>query len=156
MLRSILGVFAGYVALAVALFAAFSVMYLIMGTDGAYKPGSWEVSTPWAVGALVIGFAVALLGGFVCRLISGKRRGAVIAMAVVVAVLGAMEFVLQMGREKPTEPRPDDVAVFEAAAESYQPLWVAGSNVVIGVAGVLIGGGALGRRAEPGGDEPSG
>ena len=154
MLRSILGVFTGYVALAVALFAAFSVMYLIMGTDGAYKPGSWEVSTPWVIGSLVIGFAVALLGGFICRLVSGRRRGAVVAMAVVVAVLGGLEFMFQTTREKPTEPRPDDVGVFDAAADSYMPLWVAGANPVIGVAGVLIGGGALRGSERP--DAPSG
>jgi len=118
----------------------------VMGTDGAYKPGSWEVSTPWVIGSLVIGVFAALLGGYVCRMVSGKRRGAVIAMAVAVAVLGALEAGVQLTKARPAEPRPERVAVFEAASESYQPAWVAVVNPIIGIAGVLVGGGALGAR----------
>tara|TARA_Y100001933_G_C18814941_1_gene486665 strand:+ start:108 stop:581 length:474 start_codon:yes stop_codon:yes gene_type:complete len=149
MLRSIAGVIVGYIALAVALFVAFSLMYMILGTDGAYKPGSWEVSTTWSIGALIIGFFVALLGGFVCKLVSGRRRGAVVAMAVLIAVLGTLEFVMQMNREPPAEPRPEQVATMDAAAKSSTPLWVAGTNVLIGTVGVLIGGNVVRSRPTP-------
>jgi hypothetical protein len=146
MLRSIAGVIAGYLALAVALFIAFTVMYMIMGTEGAYKPGSWEVSTAWLVGALVIGFAVAVLGGFVCKLVSGRRRGAVIAMAVVIGALGVLDLLMRMNAEPPTEPRPAEVSTMDAAANARQPLWFSAVNLVVGITGTLIGGGVLGTR----------
>ncbi len=145
MLRNILGVIGGYVALAVFLGLAFTVLYLVLGTDGSYKPDSWEVSGLWVGLTIPIGIMAALLGGWVCRLIS-KKRGAVTALAVVVLALGIGEAAYQFSREAPTRARPADIPVFEAASESRQPRWVAIANPIIGVVGVLLGGGALGGR----------
>lgn len=154
MFRSIAGVIVGYITLAAVVFVAFSLMYAVLGVDGAYKPGSWEVSTTWVVASLAVGVVAALLGGLVCRLISRRSRGAVVALAVLVAALGAVEIAVQLGKERPTEARPDDVPMFEAAQQSWQPTWVVFANPVIGVVGVLIGGGAC-RGKAPGADTPA-
>jgi hypothetical protein len=147
MLRSIAGVVVGYIAIALFIMIWFFSMYAIMGTDRAYKPGEWEASLAWVVGALLAGVLGALLGGLVCRWISGGRRKAVIALAIVVGALGLATAGIQLTAAPPADARPDEVDFADAASKSVSPLWATIANPVIGVVGVLIGGGAL--RGKP-------
>lgn len=146
MLRSVIGVIVGYVVMFVLVAGAFSVLYLFLGAEGAYQEdGSWEVSPIWSAMAVVIGIVAAIGGGIVCRLIS-KRRGAVMALAVVVLVLGGLSAVFALQTEAPTEPRPADISFGDAASQSRQPAWLLVANPLIGAIGVLIGGGVVPSR----------
>lgn len=155
MLRATLAVIAGYVGLAIALFIGFTLFYLAIGTERAYEPGTFAVSTLWIAGSLPIGLVAAMCGGAICRLIARRHRP-VVALAVLALVLGAAEAVFWIASDHVAEPRPDDVAVFDAAGKSVQPDWVAFANPIIGVVGILIGGRACRRGAGPVNDATAG
>ena len=67
MLRTILGVILGYVAMAVLIFLTFTLAYLTMGSEGAFQPGTYEVTALW----LVVSFVLSL----VFREDDQRRRG---------------------------------------------------------------------------------
>lgn len=140
MLRIVLAVIAGYLAMAVFVFATFSAAYLIIGTEGSFRPGSFDVSKLWIVVSVVLSVVAALVGGWVCARI-GRRRAAVIALAVVVVALGlavaAMEFT-HSGERVPAS-RSGAVSNFDAMQMAQQPMWLTLLNPVLGAAGVLLG-----------------
>lgn len=140
MLRIILAVVAGYLAMAALVFATFSAAYLVIGTEGAFQPGSFEVSTLWIVVSVILSVVAALVGGWVCARI-GRRRAAAIALAAVVVVLGlavaAMEFT-HSGEPVPAA-RSGEIGNLEAMQSAQQPAWLTLLNPLLGAAGVLLG-----------------
>ncbi|MDQ3667052.1 MAG: hypothetical protein M3410_10870 [Acidobacteriota bacterium] len=42
MLRAVLAVIVGYVVMVLLVFATFSLAYLLMGADGAFRPGTYK------------------------------------------------------------------------------------------------------------------
>ena len=147
MLRIVLAVIAGYLAMAVLVFATFTGAYLAMGTEGAFRPGSFDVSTLWIVVSVILSFIAALAGGWVCALV-GRRRAAAVALAAVVVVLGlavaAMEFT-HSGEQVPAA-RSGEISNFDAMQMAQQPTWLTLLNPFLGAAGVLLG--ARFRKAE--------
>jgi len=57
--RKIIAVVVGYIAMALLLFITFTVLYLILGTEGSFKPGSFEVSTIWVICSIIVSFGAA-------------------------------------------------------------------------------------------------
>ncbi|TVQ59474.1 MAG: hypothetical protein EA379_10810 [Phycisphaerales bacterium] len=150
MLRSILGVVAGYLALVFFMFVVFTLLYLALGVDGAYKPGSYEVSGLWLGLSIIVGFAAATVGGVVAVLASGKQQAAIglVGAVLVLGALGAMG-VAQQNREGPPPAREADVSIADAMQNSRQPLWVAILNPFIGAVGVMTGAQLVARRQRP-------
>ena len=74
--RKIIAVVVGYIAMALLLFITFTVLYLILGTEGSFKPGSFEVSTIWVICSIIVSFGAAMLGGYVCALIAKNKKTA--------------------------------------------------------------------------------
>jgi hypothetical protein len=140
MARGIIGVVVGYVTMAVFIFVTFTVVYLLMGTDGAFEPGSYEVSSLWILASIGLGLIAAVLGGFVCAVITRQPRAPVI-LAVVVLVLGVTLVIPTLGGSGETRsaPRPADVDAMEAMRIADQPPWVSLLNPLIGAVGVLLG-----------------
>lgn len=139
MVRNILGVIVGYLAMGLFVFASFSILYMVLKAEGAYKPEVWDLSTTWIIASIPIGLVAAVIGGAICRLIS-KKRGAVMALAIAVFVLGAASAAYQLTKDAPTDPRPEGVSMMDASAKAVQPAWLAIANPIIGVIGVGIGG----------------
>lgn len=138
MLRSILAVVVGYVVMACVVFATFSIAYLTMGADGAFRPDSFEPSTVWIVTSFVLGFIAALVGGFVCAMIA-KGSQAPLVLAGLVLVLGLLLAIpVITGSDEPMV-RTGSVGNLEAMQNARQPAWVALLNPFIGAAGVLAG-----------------
>ena len=80
MLRSVLGVIVGYLAIFAVIFCVLTVAYLGMGPERAFQPGSFQPSILWDAVEIVIGLAAAAVGGFVCIAIAcctvaGRRDG---------------------------------------------------------------------------------
>jgi len=150
MLRAILAVIVGYVAMAVAVFGTFTGAYLILGADGSFRPGSYEPSGLWLVVSFVLGFGAALLGGTVCRAIARSHKPVAILAVVVVALgaLSAIPMLLASGAEPAV--RTGDVGNIEAMQNARTPLWVALSNPIVGAVGVLLAGRARGTQARSG------
>ncbi|GJM18428.1 MAG: hypothetical protein DHS20C14_06410 [Phycisphaeraceae bacterium] len=138
MVRAILGVIGGYIAMAVIVIAAFSIAFLVIGPDSAYRPGVFEVTPLWIGIMFGVGLVAAIVGGLVCALIATRGSKAPIALCVLVAILGSFSAVGAMTKEDPG-PRAGDIEVFEAASKAKQPVWVAWSHPVVGIIGVLIG-----------------
>ncbi len=141
MLRTIGGVLGGYVTMVMLVFITFTIAYLAMGAEGAFKPGSYEVTTLWLVVSIALGLIAAAVGGVVCLAIA-KNHKAVLALAGLVLALGLLSAIPVMMNPTPTEVKIRDGAVgnMEAMMNAKQPTWIALLNPLIGVAGVMIGG----------------
>ena len=139
MARNILGAVVGYVAIFVAVFITYSLAFLILGVDGSYQEGSYNVSGLWIIVSLVLSFVSAAVGGYVCKLIA-RQDQAVKILAVVALVLGLLMAFSEASKEHEDLARPDDVAVMEAMMKSVQPPWVGFVVTLIQVGGILYGG----------------
>lgn len=147
MLRSIGSAIVGYIAIFLVVFVSLTAAYLIVGVERAFRPGVYEVSTLWVVISLVVGIVAALVGGWVARRIAGRALGPQI-LAGLVLVLGLAMAVPALtagaGAEAVAE-RSSDVGPMEAMQKAKTPLVALLLNPLVGVVGVLVGGGALGR-----------
>lgn len=139
MLRTILGVVLGYFVMFALIFAIFSGLYLALGAEKTFEPGTYDPTTLWVRVSLVLGLLAAIVGGLVCAKLSKSRRATVALVAVVLA-LGALSAVGQMVIERPDPGvRTADVSNIDAMMKAQTPLWVAWANPVVGALGVLIG-----------------
>jgi hypothetical protein len=139
MLRAVLGVILGYLTMAVLVFVLFTAAYFAMGADGAFQPGSYDVSTLWLGVSIVLGFVAAVVGGIVCAAISRLPKPPLV-LAVVVLVLGILSAIPVLTTSPgDQEIRPGDVSNMDAMMKARQPVWTAFLNPVIGVVGVLTG-----------------
>lgn len=141
MLRSIVGVVVGYLAMAVFVFATFSIAYLVLGADGAFREGSYEVSALWIIVSFVLSVIAAVVGGVVCTVIA-KNLTACYVLAGIVLVLGLLMAipVLTGGYEGMPEVRDGSVGNFEAMQYARQPAWIALLNPIVGAGGIVSGG----------------
>ncbi len=144
--KAIVGIVVGYVFVVGFIMGTFTVLYSILGTEGAYEPGTYEVSMSWIIPTLVLGFLAAIGGGFICRAISGNLN-VVTIFAGLILIAGLALAVLQASTDRLIEPREGDVPTAEAMQKSIQPLWVAIANPLIGAVGILLGGRL--RKDEP-------
>ena len=137
MLRIVGGVFLGYVAMFVLIAFGFSGLFLALGTDRTFQAGSYQVTSLWLMGSLILNFIAAWVGGKVCAIIAG-RPSAVKTLAVVVLVLGILSAV--NGDATRLTSRTGDASVREAIVNAKEPTWFALLLPVIAVVGVLAGG----------------
>lgn len=144
MARNIVGIVAGYVALFVATFVTYTLAYLILGVDGSFRLGNYEVSGVWIVVSMVLAFVSAAAGGYVCEMITRNDR-AVKILAGVALVIGLVLAYTEASRVRGDLTRPDDVPVLEAMMKSVQPPWVGFVVTLIHVGGILYGGRLVGR-----------
>jgi hypothetical protein len=136
LLKNVLAAIVGYVGMAFAVFALFSLLWMILGPSGSFSPGSWEVSGVWAAGSVVVGLLAAYLGGLACARLAHDRKAVWILIGIVVA-LGVYTALIPM--EVAAGPRPDEVSMMEATTSARQPGWLTWLNPVLGVLGVWFG-----------------
>ena len=141
MVRGILGVVAGYVAMALLIFLMFSIAYLAMGANRAFNPGSFDPTLFWIVISFFLSFVAALVGGYTCAAIARSKRAAQV-LAGLVLVLGIIVAIpaLTSGDTRPNN-RTGDVPNIEAMQKARTPGWVALMNPLIGAVGVMVGAG---------------
>lgn len=146
MVRSILAVVAGYAALALLILVTFSALYLVLGADNSFEPGSYDASALWVATSFPLGVAAAVVAGYVCGSIARGGRAPQV-LAGVVLVLGLL-FAIPVLRATDAAPaRAGDVSNTEAMQWARQPKWVALVNPFIGAAGVLVGAGLRRRKS---------
>ncbi len=139
MLRAVLAVIVGYLVIALLVFATFSLAYLLMGADGAFRPGTYDVTTLWLVVSFVFSFIAAIVGGWVCATIA-RRSKAPKVFAVVVFVLGLrLALSVLMASEPRLQVREGNIGNIAAMQNAKQPAWVALMNALIASAGILLG-----------------
>lgn len=146
MLRPILAVVTGYLAIAAFVMVAFSAVWLALGASFAFRPGTVEVTAGWMLMAVPVNLAAAILGGLTCTWMSRSASGRPVqVLAGLVLALGILSAVLSLSADPPAPPPGTDLTTFAAAQYAVQPSWYEFTLPVIGVVGVLLGG-VLGRR----------
>lgn len=140
MLRAVLAVIVGYVVMALLVFTTFSLTYLVLGADGAFRPGTYEVTPLWLVMSFVFGFIAAIVGGWVCATIA-KNSKATQGFAAVVFIVGLIVAVSMFRAADDARPqvREGNVGNIAAMQNARQPAWVALMNALIAPAGILLG-----------------
>lgn len=147
MLRLIGGVVFGYIVMGAVVFAGLSAAFVVFGPDRAFQPGVYDVSLLWVVTSLAIGFGAALIGGWLARTLARTVTGPRVLAAVVVVLGLALALSTAFAETGATGMRTGEVGPFEAMQQAHTPLWIMLLNPLIGAAGVLIGGRAIGRRS---------
>ena len=142
MLKNILGVIGGYISMAVVVFVCFTIAYLVLGAEGSFQEGTYDVSFVWVIISIVLGFLAAMLGGFVCILIAGKKKAAMF-LAGLVFVLGIIFAIPAMSASDEDKPliRDSSVDNMEAMQNAIQPTWMSLLNPLLGAFGVMVGAG---------------
>lgn len=141
MIRTVAGVIVGYVALALFIFVTFSVFYMVTGPSFAWSAGTTEASLGWMVGAIILNFIAALIGGWVAAKL-GRSSTAVYALAALVVVLGVANAIMVSGSDRslPEGRTIESLTVMEAAQYTKQPDWYNYLVPVLGAVGVMLGG----------------
>lgn len=139
MWRSIAGVVVGYVGMAVVVFCVLTVAYLGMGANRAFETSSFRPSHLWIAIEIVVGFVAAAIGGWLCMVIA-KKRGAVVALIVVILALSVLSIVHALNVARlPEAVREGGLSNLQAMAHARPPLWLAFFNPVLGAVGVWFG-----------------
>ncbi|MBP9121007.1 MAG: hypothetical protein KBF59_09095 [Ignavibacterium sp.] len=140
MVRNILGVVLGYVAMFAFVFISFTVLYLILGADGSFESGTYEVSIVWVIISFILGLAAAVLGGYLCVLFL-KNNKAVLVLAALVLIFGIAMAIPALGESADDvyEMRKNDVSNMEAMQNAKQPAYMLILNPIIGALGVFAG-----------------
>ena len=115
MLRGIASVIVGYFAIAVATFVGILAAYGILGSEVAFRRGSFEVSGQWIAIVFVLGLLAAVLGGAVCATIARGQR-APWALAALILVLGLVMAVPTLSPQYDEEPTPREGELLQAIA----------------------------------------
>ena len=123
----------------VVVLVSFTAIYLILGADGAFKPGSFEPSTTWIALSFVLGFAAAVAGGFVCALIAKSKTGPMILIGLVIVLGLVMAIPAMMSDDSGPTVREGDLDNFEAMQSAKTPGWVALLNPFVAAAGIFLG-----------------
>lgn len=147
MLRLIGGVVLGYIVMGAVVFAGLSAAFVAFGADRAFQPGVYDVSLLWVVTSLAIGFGAALIGGWLARTLSRTVTGPRVLAGVVVVLGIALALSTAFAEPAAAGMRTGAPGPFEAMQQAQTPLWIMLLNPLIGAAGVLIGGRAIGRRS---------
>ena len=139
--RIIGAVVVGYLVMALLIFGTFTLAYLAMGADGAFKPSSYDATPLWLVTSFALGLLAAVAAGFVCASIAkGTKAPAILAGAVLVLGLFVCAIpVLTARMANPPKVRSSEVGNMDAMMNAEQPAWVALLNPFVGAAGTLLG-----------------
>jgi hypothetical protein len=145
--RLIGGTLAGYVLYFILVFVLASAGWLVLGANGAFQPGVWDVTGTWIALMLVASLIGGVIAGYWIGPLTRDPRGPM-ALAGLIIVLGLVFAlpVLTGSAPVPALPRPEQLPMFEAMANGQAPVWVAILNPVLGAAGALFGTG-LSRKA---------
>ena len=145
--KKILAVIVGYVVMFVFVFISFSLLYLILGADGAFEEGSYRVTTTWLVVSFILGFVGAVIGGLVCSRIAKSFKTGLV-LAGVVFVLGVALAIPALGSYAEVENlnRDGSLSNVEAMQNAAQPDVALILNPLIGGIGVVLGAGLYKRN----------
>ena len=133
------GVLLGYVAMAASVFGLFAFAWVVMGSEGAFRSGSFAVSGAWVVMSLIVNVVAAVGGGNVARLVSRERTASVV-LAAVILTLGLALIIPELGEIGAPDMRAGSVSMLDAISRAHQPAWVMLLTPVLGAIGAYIGG----------------
>lgn len=138
-LRNFGGAVLGWVVMFGCVVILMAGFWMMLGADGAFQAGSWEVSGAWNFGTIVINLIAAVVGGLVCAKVAADKRGVwmLVALVVVLGVASALPDASMA--DAATSVRPSDVPMTEAMMSAREPRWMAWLYPVLGAVGALLG-----------------
>ena len=142
--RAIGGAVLGYIVMFVIVFCGLTLAWMLLGADGAFQPGGFDVSMTWIAVSIVVAIIAALAGGKVARLVAKAPLGPQV-LAGLVIIVGIVSMIPAMTMEPTVATRAGDMPMMEAIAQARTPMWMMILNPIIGAIGALIGGSALKR-----------
>ncbi len=143
---SLLAVVLSYIAIALTIMITFSLAYLILGAEGSYQEGSWNVSTTWVILSIIIGLGAAWMGGKLCVKIASNHTAPKYLIALIM-VLGIASAIWANQSELDTV-RTATPTISEAMSNSIQPTWLVWLNPIIGGLGIALGSGLFKKPEE--------
>ena len=138
MLKSILGIIVGYVALFSVAFALYTAAYFALGTERVFEPGTYAYSGIWTGVVIVITLIAAFIGGLTCAAIRKSRTGGLVFALIVFALSLGFELPNIMKDRTPVA-RTGDVSNTEVMEKGQPPAWLGILIPVLGGTAVLIG-----------------
>jgi hypothetical protein len=138
MLRSIVGVVAGYVVMFLVAFAAYSGAYLALGVERVFEPGTYALSGAWIGIVVLITVIAGLVGGLVCAAIS-KSRTAGLVFAGIVFVLSLVFELPSVMKDHTPQPRTGEVSSMDDMWKATPPVWLCLIVPFLSGASVLMG-----------------
>ena len=135
-LRNLGAAVLGYVAVALVSFVLPTIMWLVLGPDGAFRPDSWDTSPAWNGGWIVVAVVGAAAGGFVCAKVAADRYGVWILVALLL-VGGALSLAFYVPAEAGV--RPADVGMTVGMGAARIPTWIGWLNLPLAAVGALLG-----------------
>ena len=140
--RAIGGAVLGYIVMVLVIFCGLTAAWFALGSDGAFRPGVYDVSTTWVVISIIVGIIAALAGGRTARAVAKTITGPRI-LAGLVIVLGILSALPGLSMDPASAVRDPSLSMIDAMAQARTPVWVLFLNPIIGAIGALIGGNAL-------------
>jgi heme/copper-type cytochrome/quinol oxidase subunit 3 len=139
MLRSIVGMIVGYVALSLFFFATFAGAYFVLGVERIFQSDSYEVTPLWWVFSAAISLGGSVLAGYVCAAISKSQRTCQLFAGITLVIL--ILFCIPKMRDRTLHLRAGEVSYMDAMRLTEMPIWMHLLNPVLGALGVLLGAG---------------
>ena len=135
-LRNLGAAVLGYVAVAIVSFVLSAIMWLVLGPDGAFRPGSWDTSPAWNAGWIVVAVVGAAAGGYACAKVAADQYGIWMLVALLL-VGGALSLAFYVPAE--AGARPADVDMMAGMSSARNPTWLGWLNLPLAAVGALLG-----------------
>ncbi len=135
-MRTFGSVLLGYITLFVLVFVSYTVLYSVLGDEGAFIAKSYAVSTPWLTVSLGLSFLSALIAGILTNKMGGDDAS--IWLIVVIVLLGIALGVMNLGAP-PAGERSASVPPMEAMAKAVTPAWATFVNSALTAIGSAVG-----------------
>jgi len=141
----LMAVVAGYFVIALMIMITFSLAYFVLGAEGSYQQGSWNVSITWAILSIILGLVAAWVGGKVCTKIASNYIAPKYLVALIL-VLGIASAIWG-GQSEVDTVRTVTPSIAEAISNSVQPVWLTWLNPILGAIGVALGSGLFNQSS---------
>lgn len=139
MLKAIGGIVLGYIALMVFFFGVFTGLYLALGPERVFQPGTFQISMLWLVLALVGALVAGVLAGLVCHAVSRNLRVCRV-FAIIVFLLAIVVCLPVMMADQAPQPRGSEpLPTMEAMQRGQAPIWMHLLSAALSGGGVLLG-----------------
>ena len=143
MFNKIAAVVLGYMAMFVTVFVCLTAAYAVMGADGAFEPGSFEVTMPWIVVMFIVNIIAGIIGGIACAKVSNYSKRAVQSLMLLIVLLGLFLAFSVMNAPAEVDAelvvRDPDIKMSDAMMSAEKPTWMLFADPFVGVLGILIG-----------------
>lgn len=139
MVRRLFGIIVGYIVMAAIVFITFTLLYMALGVDNTFEPGSYNVTIMWVILSLLLSIIAAVIGGYVCTFIS-KDKKTTYVFAAIVFVLGIVLAIPQLSKtEETSKIREGNVSNMQAMKDAKQPVSTLFLNPILGAVGIFAG-----------------